>query len=97
MKLDWNLYLQALKPKGRLHFLGATLEPLDIGVFGLIMGQKSISGTAVGSPSTIEKMLDFANQHNVKPVIEKFKFDQVNEALDHLKSGKAKYRIVLEH
>ncbi len=54
VKLDWNLYLQALKPKGRLHFLGATLEPLDIGVFGLIMGQKSISGTAVGSPSTIE-------------------------------------------
>lgn len=97
VKLDWNLYLQTLKPKGRLHFLGATLEPLDIGVFGLIMGQKSVSGTAVGSPSTIATMLDFANQHDVKPVIEKFKFDQVNEAMDHLRSGKAKYRIVLEH
>ncbi len=97
VKLDWNLYLQTLKPKGRLHFLGATLEPLDIGVFGLIMGQKSISGTAVGSPATIATMLDFANQHDVKPVIEKFKFDQVNEAMDHLRSGKAKYRIVLEH
>ncbi|MEE9369693.1 MAG: NAD(P)-dependent alcohol dehydrogenase [Pontiella sp.] len=96
VKLDWNLYLQTLKPKGRLHFLGATLEPLDIGVFGLIMGQKTISGTAVGSPSTIATMLDFANQHDVKPVIQKFKFDQVNEALDHLRSGKAKYRIVLE-
>jgi uncharacterized zinc-type alcohol dehydrogenase-like protein len=96
VKLDWNLYLQTLKPKGRLHFLGATLEPLDIGVFGLLMGQKSISGTAVGSPSTIATMLDFANQHDVKPVIEKFKFDQVNEAMDHLRSGKAKYRIVLE-
>ena len=96
VKLDWNLYLQTLKPNGRLHFLGATLEPLDIGVFGLLMGQKSISGTAVGSPSTIATMLDFANQHDVKPVIEKFKFDQVNEAMDHLRSGKAKYRIVLE-
>jgi uncharacterized zinc-type alcohol dehydrogenase-like protein len=96
VKLDWNLYLQTLKPKGRLHFLGATLEPLDIGVFGLIMGQKSISGTAVGSPATIATMLEFANQHDVKPVIEKFKFDQVNAALAHLESGKAKYRIVLE-
>jgi len=96
VKLDWNLYLQTLKPRGRLHFVGATLEPLDIGVFGLIMGQKSISGTAVGSPDTIATMLDFANQHDVKPVIEKFKFDQVNEALDHLRSGQAKYRIVLE-
>jgi uncharacterized zinc-type alcohol dehydrogenase-like protein len=97
VKLDWNLYLQTLKPKGRLHFVGATLEPLDIGVFSLIMGQKSISGTAVGSPATIATMLDFAIQHDVKPVIEKFKFDQVNEALDHLRSGKAKYRIVLEN
>jgi uncharacterized zinc-type alcohol dehydrogenase-like protein len=96
VKLDWNLYLQTLKPKGRLHFVGATLEPLDIGVFGLIMGQHSISGTAVGSPATIATMLDFANQHGVKPVIEKFKFDQVNEAMDHLRSGNAKYRIVLE-
>jgi uncharacterized zinc-type alcohol dehydrogenase-like protein len=96
VKLDWNLYLQTLNPKGRLHFVGATLEPLDIGVFSLIMAQRSISGSPVGSPQTIATMLDFANQHDVKPIIEKFKFDQVNEALDHLRSGKAKYRIVLE-
>jgi len=97
VKLDWNLYLQTLKPKGRLHFVGATLQPLDIGVFSLIGAQHSISGSPVGSPSTIVKMLDFAVRHDVKPVIEKFKFAQVNEALDHLRSGKAKYRIVLQH
>ncbi len=27
VKLDWNAYVAALKPKGRLHFVGATLEP----------------------------------------------------------------------
>ena len=27
VKLDWNLYLSTLAPKGRLHFVGATLEP----------------------------------------------------------------------
>lgn len=96
VKLDWNLYLQTLKPKGRLHFVGATLEPLDIGVFSLIGAQHSVSGSPVGSPSTITAMLDFAVLHDVKPVIEKFKFEQVNEAMDHLRSGKAKYRIVLE-
>jgi uncharacterized zinc-type alcohol dehydrogenase-like protein len=97
VKLDWNLYLQTLKPKGRLHFVGATLEPLDVGVFGLIGAQRSISGSPVGSPGTIARMLDFAVRHDVKPVIEKFKFGQVNEALEHLRSGQAKYRIVLEH
>lgn len=94
--LDWNLYLTTLKPKGRLHFVGATLEPLNIGVFGLIMAQRSVSGSPVGSPATIAKMLQFAVQHKIKPVVEIFKFAQINEALAHLKSGKARYRIVLE-
>ncbi|MBU1311022.1 MAG: NAD(P)-dependent alcohol dehydrogenase [Gammaproteobacteria bacterium] len=94
--LDWNLYLSTLKPKGRLHFVGATLEPLNIGVFGLIMAQRSVSGSPVGSPATIAKMLQFAVQHNIKPVVETFKFSQVNEAIAHLKQGKARYRIVLE-
>jgi uncharacterized zinc-type alcohol dehydrogenase-like protein len=96
VKLDWNLYLSTLKAKGRLHFVGATLEPLDIGVFNLIMAQRSVSGSPVGSPATIAKMLDFAVQHNIKPVVESFKFDQINEAIEHLKSGKARYRVVLE-
>ena len=96
VSLDWNLYLSTLKPKGRLHFVGATLEPLNIGVFGLILAQRSVSGSPVGSPASIAKMLDFALQHNIKPVVETFKFDQINEALAHLKSGKARYRIVLE-
>lgn len=96
VKLDWDLYLSTLKPKGRLHFVGATLEPLDLSVFSLIMAQRSVSGSPVGSPATIKKMLDFAVQHQIKPVIETFKFDQINEAIAHLKSGKARYRILLE-
>ena len=96
VKLDWNLYLSTLKPKGRLHFVGATLEPLDLGAFGLIGGQKQVSGSPVGSPATIAQMLEFAVQHNIKPQIETFKMSDVNNALAHLKSGKARYRIVLE-
>lgn len=95
VKLDWNLYLGTLKPRGRLHFVGATLDPLDINVFSLIMAQRSISGSPVGSPATIGKMLDFALRHDIKPVIEVFSFDQINEAVDRLRSGKAHYRVVL--
>jgi uncharacterized zinc-type alcohol dehydrogenase-like protein len=95
VKLDWNAYLATLAPKGRLHFVGATLEPLDLGVFGLIGGQRSVSGSPVGSPAVIARMLDFAVRHDIKPVIETFTFEQVNEALAHLHSGKARYRIVL--
>lgn len=95
VKLDWNAYLQALRPKGRLHFVGAALEPIDVGVFPLILGQRAVSGSPVGSPETIAKMLDFAVRHRIKPVIETFRFDQVNEAIARLRSGQARYRIVL--
>lgn len=96
VKLDWNLYLGTLKARGRLHMVGATLEPMDISAFALIMGQRSVSGSPVGSPSTIAQMLEFANLHNIKPVIEKFSFDDINDAIARLKSGKTHYRIVLE-
>lgn len=95
VKLDWNLYINTLKPKGRLHFVGATLEPLDLSVFPLILAQRSVSGSPVGSPATIEKMLGFANLHQIKPLVELYPMSKINEAFDHLKSGKARYRIVL--
>lgn len=95
VKLDWNLYLGTLKPRGRLHFVGATLDPLDINVFSLILAQRSISGSPVGSPLTIAKMLEFAKRHHVKPVIEKFSFADINKAIERLRSGDAHYRIVL--
>lgn len=97
VKLDWNAYLATLRPKGRLHFVGATLEPLNIEVFPLIMNQYSISGSPVGSPASIKTMLDFVAQHGIRPVIEKYRFDQVNEALARLASGDTRYRIVLSH
>jgi uncharacterized zinc-type alcohol dehydrogenase-like protein len=95
VKLDWNAYLMALRPKGHLHFVGATMDPLDIGALPMIMGQRSISGSPVGSPGNITKMLEFTVRHGIKPIIERFELDKVNEALDRLRSGKAHYRIVL--
>jgi alcohol/geraniol dehydrogenase (NADP+) len=95
VKLDWNAYLATLRPKGRLHLVGATLEPLDIGVFALLGGQRSVSGSPVGSPATIARMLDFAVRHNIRPVVQTMPMGQVNDALELLHAGQAHYRLVL--
>ncbi|MDO3380627.1 NADPH-dependent aldehyde reductase Ahr [Gilvimarinus algae] len=97
VKLDWNAYLNTLAPKGRLHFVGATLEPLDIGAFSLIGAQRSVSGSPVGSPATIKKMLDFAALHRIEPTTEYFAMSEINEAIARLRDGKAHYRIVLKN
>ncbi|NRB38515.1 MAG: NAD(P)-dependent alcohol dehydrogenase [Pseudomonadales bacterium] len=96
VKLDWNAYIATLAVKGRLHFVGATLEPLDIAVFPLISGQRSISGSPVGSPGAIKTMLEFAAAHRIEPMTETFPFAKVNEAMQRLTEGQAKYRIVLK-
>ncbi|KUJ83939.1 NAD(P)-dependent alcohol dehydrogenase [Microbulbifer flavimaris] len=95
-KLDWNLYLSTLKPQGRLHFVGATTDPLDINVFQLILGQRQVSGSPVGSPDTITQMLEFAARHKIEPQVEMFPMSKVNDAIAHLKKGDARYRVVLE-
>jgi uncharacterized zinc-type alcohol dehydrogenase-like protein len=40
-------------------------------------------------------MLDFAARHGIAAQTEEFPLTEVNAALDHLRAGKARYRIVL--
>lgn len=95
--LDWDAYLAALAPDGRLHFVGAVLEPVPVPAFSLIGGRKSLSGSPLGSPATVATMLDFCARHQIAPVTETFPMDEVNAALDHLRAGKARHRIVLKN
>jgi len=93
--LDIPGLLGTLAPKGTLHVVGAVLEPMPIPAFGLIMGQKSVSGSPVGSPTAIDRMLAFSARHSIAPITETFPISKVNDALNHLRAGKARYRIVL--
>jgi len=93
--LDIAGLLETLKPKGHLHNVGAILKPLEVPAFSLISGQKSIGGSPTGSPVVIDEMLEFSARHSIAPITETFPMSKVNDALDRLRSGKARYRIVL--
>ncbi len=95
--LDWSSYITALAPKGRLHTVGAVLSPIPVSAFSLISGQKSVSGSPLGSPFTTRTMIDFCARHKIAPVTESFPMSKVNEAFAHLESGKARYRVVLKN
>jgi len=97
VSLDWNALVGALAPKGKLHTVGAVLEPIALAAFPLIMGQRSLSGSPTGSPTSIATMLDFASRHGVEPTTEFFPMSKINEAFEHLENGKARYRIVLKN
>ncbi len=55
-----------------------------------------MSGSPNGAPTTMAEMLQFAARHNVLPQTEHFPMEKVNDAIQHLLDGKARYRIVLD-
>ena len=95
--LDWSIFLAALGPRGRFHTVGVIPSPIPAEALPLIVGQKSISGSPLGSPATIVKMLDFCARHRIEPITEHFPMSRVNEAIAHLEAGNARYRIVLDN
>jgi uncharacterized zinc-type alcohol dehydrogenase-like protein len=92
---DWTGYLNALRPKGVLHVLGASPTPLSIPAFSLVQGQKSVSGSPVGSPHQLVEMLDVAARHQIKAITERFPMSAANEAVAKVKKNKVRYRAVL--
>ena len=96
VELNWDGYINALRPKGKLHIVGAA-PSVSATVFPLIIGQRSIGASPVGSPATISTMLDFAARHAIEPVTETFPMSKVNDALEKLRTGKPRFRLVLEN
>jgi len=96
VEIDWNVYINGLRPKGKLHIVGAA-PSVSATVFPLIIGQKSVGGSPLGSPATIATMLDFAARHGIEPVTETFPMSRVNDALERLRTGKPRFRLVLEN
>jgi uncharacterized zinc-type alcohol dehydrogenase-like protein len=94
--LDWKALMGTLAPNGRLHVVGVLPAPLQVESFALIGGQRSVSGSPTGSRQDIDTMLEFAARHGIAPQTEHFPMSRINDALDHLRAGKARYRVVLD-
>ncbi|WVQ63157.1 uncharacterized protein L199_001308 [Kwoniella botswanensis] len=78
-------------PLGRLH---SDLK-IEVPIFPLIGSNAMIAGSAIGSPSVMLRMLNFAKEHNIKPWLQKYSMDDFNEALISFKKGELRYRHVL--
>ena len=75
--------------------VGAVGEPLEIPAGSLLSGQKTITGSAIGSRHLIREMLQFAERHEVRPETEVVPMSDVNRAIDRVRRNEARYRRVL--
>ncbi|MED6185878.1 8-hydroxygeraniol dehydrogenase [Stylosanthes scabra] len=88
--------LALLKANGKLVMVGLPEKPLELPIFSLTTGRKSIAGSCIGGIKETQEMIDFAAKHNVKPDIEVIAMDYVNTAMERLVKADVKYRFVID-
>ncbi len=92
--LPWDQYVAALAPQGVLHTVGAGPK-VEATLFPMIMGQKSLSSSPLGSIATTRKMIEFCARHQIVPEVETFPMAEINAGFDRLKESPP-LRVVLK-
>lgn len=87
--------LPGLAPEGRLVVLNPAKEPLQVPAGLLVGGQRSVLGSLTGTPYDNEKTLAFSVLADVRPRLDVLPLEQANQALQRLRAGGVKYRMVL--
>lgn len=87
--------LPALTPEGRLVLLGGGKDPLPVPMGLLVGGERGILGSITGSPHEVERVLDFSVLTGARPMIETLPLERAGEAYRKMRSGAAKFRMVL--
>jgi uncharacterized zinc-type alcohol dehydrogenase-like protein len=94
-ELDWPAWINVLRPRGTLCLVGASPGDVRVPSFSLIIGERSVAGSMIGSPAGIEEMLALAARADIKAAAEPFPMAEVNAALDRVRANRVRYRAVL--
>jgi uncharacterized zinc-type alcohol dehydrogenase-like protein len=93
---DINALLFQLRRDGNLTVVGAPDKPHAISAFGLIFGNKSLSGSLIGGLRQTQEMLDFCGEHRITSDVEIIPIQKVNEAYERLLKSDVKYRFSID-
>ena len=94
---DLNPYLGTLKLNGVLCLVGL-LEPVEPPVQSamVILGRRSIAGSAIGGIAETQEMLDFCAEHGIVSDIEMIDIKDINHAYDRMLKSDVRYRFVID-
>ena len=87
--------IDGLAPTGKLVVVGISSDPIRVTPLQLIVGERGLQGSAVGTPTDSEDTMKFAELTGVRPMIETYPLERAAEAYVRMMSGKAHLRAVL--
>jgi D-arabinose 1-dehydrogenase-like Zn-dependent alcohol dehydrogenase len=83
-----------LAPRGTL-LIHTAIGPVPVDTVSMVLKALTVRGWPSGHALDSEEAIQFARQNSVSCQIEKFPLDKANEAIEHMISGKARFRAVL--
>ena len=93
---DINQYINLLGIDGNLTLVGGVTKPQALSSFGLIFGNRSVSGSNIGGIPQTQEMLDFCGAHDITADVEVIPIQKVNEAYERLLKSDVKYRFSID-
>jgi D-arabinose 1-dehydrogenase-like Zn-dependent alcohol dehydrogenase len=82
--------------QGSIALIGGTGDKLPITPDEFIALQLRVLGTFFGSTQDVRDLFELAVKHNIRPQIESYRFEEVDEVHARLRENKVRYRAVLE-
>ncbi|TGL62079.1 NAD(P)-dependent alcohol dehydrogenase [Leptospira sarikeiensis] len=94
---DLNPYLPTLGLDGNLVLVGllGPIEPF-LHTVPLLLGRRSVTGSAIGGIAETQEMLDFCGKHGIVSDIEEIKIQEINAAYERMLKSDVKYRFVID-
>ena len=93
---DIDQYIHLLGLGGNLTLVGGVAKPLSLSSFGLIFGNRSVSGSNIGGIAETQEMLDFCGKHNITADVEVIPIQKINEAYERMLKSDVKYRFSID-
>ena len=86
---------KGLRPGGVSIVLGVGGEPIEVSDMDLTFAGRELAGALTGDPATGDTTLRFSALSGVSAMIEKVPLEEAANAYEKMKTGKARFRIVL--
>ncbi|KAL2755432.1 hypothetical protein ACRALDRAFT_1064448 [Sodiomyces alcalophilus JCM 7366] len=91
-------YLSLLDVKGNLIQVGAPEDPMPaFSAFSLIMGDRKVGGSMIGSRKQGREMLELVAKTDLKSWVQVRPMSEANQVIQDMDKGKARYRYVLQN
>jgi len=94
--INWNDYLKLLKVDGTMVVVGLPEKEIPVNAQSIVMGRRSLAGSAIGGLQKTQEMLDFCGQPNLTSDIEMIRIQETNEAYDRVLKSDVRYRFVID-